>query len=391
MAYDDLKRIAGVRVGALPQLFSLGGSKTVAPATRPQVIPSPASALKLALGRSGARDLRVAVLSPTRAAPVAAMAASVLGSSTASAAIGSAAAAPAPAPMPMLNAVPASLANIAAAAAGMQARGLELAPLAPPTHDSRDDPAPILASSPAPSSAIVPSAPAPPLVVDYHGDDAPALAAKPLLAALPAGPISNVIRKAAQAPAPARTFPGAGSSGEGARSFTAVDRSAPSKIARGSLLFNGSASRGFSDVQRAPSASRTNDRTTTKGRSIMASRYKGTGEVTYCPFNSDGPINAGASSTLPGIRPQKPFQSQELLIDGETGATFSISDIKIGNEPVGVAAGSVSAANFPPANGPKFAWKVADGVVIIFSVENTGTLTVAFTAMLVGEVCEPIA
>lgn len=359
MAYDDLKRIAGVRVGALP---ALNLSKTIAPAKSPQVVQSPARALTLALGRAGARDLRTAVLSSTRAAPVQAVAASVL--STASP-VSAASSAPAPAPMPRNTTIAplptSSLLNISKAAQGI----IQSTPLPPPPAPPVAEPPPLLAASPAPPSAIV---------ADHPDDGAQPQPSPPPPADAPP---ALTLGASARALVPAGVT----------RSFAQVQRSQPSPTALGAALFSGPASRGFAQVQRAQAPQTTND-TTTKGRAIMANRYRGTGEITYCPINSDGPINAGASATLPGIRPQKPFQSQELLIDPVTGDTFDITDIKIGNEPVGVTAGSVSAANFPPSNGPKFSWKVADGVDIIFSVQNTGTLTVAFTAMLVGEVVE---
>lgn len=412
MAYDDLKRIAGVRVGATPLLLS----KKPAPASSPQVIPSPKTAIKLAFGRAGARDLRTAVLSPTRAAPMANVAATVLAGSTAGAAIGSAAGgfgglgaalgagggasqgglgglgaaigssisapaapppAPAPAPMPAsVAAFPPNLVNLA-----VSAGAIERALAAPPPAPRVDEPAPILANLPAGLPAGIQA------IVDHH--DAPALPPPPAPPLLPAGPMGQVLAKAIGAAAE-RRIPGA--AGSAPSTFTPVSRAAapPSRAARGASLFSGPASRGYSDVLRAQSAAQKTTNTTTKGRSIMASRYQGTGEVTYCPINSDGVINAGTSSTLPGVRAQKPFQPQELLIDPDTGKTFDITDIKIGNEPVGVTAGSVSAQNFPPSNGPKFSWKVADGVDIIFSVANTGTLSVAFTAMLVGEVVTPV-
>jgi hypothetical protein len=369
MAYDDLKRIAGVRVGASPLLL---GKAKPSPATSPQVIPSPQSALKFAFGRAGARDLRTAILSPTRAAPIAAVASSVLAGSTAGSAMAGASSAPAPAPMPASVAIahaPINLQTLAAAAGA-----IERAEVPPPPAPHVDEPPPLLANLPA--KAIQ--------AIEDHHDDAPP---KPPL--LPSGPIADVLRKAVdqKVAETSRVIPGAAG---GSSTFSPVSRATSSQVARGASLFSGPASRGYSDVSRAQSAPRTTNDKTTKGRSIMASRYKGTGEITYCPINSDGVINSGTSATLPGVRAQKPFQAQELLIDPTTAPSFDITDIKIGNEPVGVTAGSVSAQNFPPSNGPKFSWKVADGVDIIFSVANTGTLSVAFTAMLVGEVVEPV-
>ena len=115
--------------------------------------------------------------------------------------------------------------------------------------------------------------------------------------------------------------------------------------------------------------------------------YKGTGEVTYCPINSSGTVAAGATSTLEGVRPQKPFQPKELLIDADVADVFDIVDIKFGNQSIAVAAGAVSGKCFPPDNGPKFEWNVVDGTDIIFTVANTKTnVTIAFQAMLIGEV-----
>lgn len=125
---------------------------------------------------------------------------------------------------------------------------------------------------------------------------------------------------------------------------------------------------------------------TLKGQTTMAG-YKGTGEITYCPINSNGLVPLSSQATLPGVRPSKPFQGQHLLIDPVTAAAFQIVDIKLGNEPVAVTAGAVDAGCFPAQNGPKFEWKVADGVDIIFTVANKLTASTAFTAMLVGEVC----
>lgn len=115
--------------------------------------------------------------------------------------------------------------------------------------------------------------------------------------------------------------------------------------------------------------------------------YKGTGEKTYCPINSAGNVAANSQATLPGVRPSKPFQGQKLLIDPSLWAVFTIVDIKLGNEPVAVTAGAVSAGCFPPANGPSFEWKVADGVDIIFTVANITATATPFSALILGEVC----
>lgn len=368
MAYEDLKRIAGLggetRVGALPAILpgaakkstvpTLSRARLVLPATNPIVQPSPASAMKAELGRAGARDMRLAAVSPTRAEPVI----------TAIAKVAPTIAAETPA-MQAIAAAPPALANLA-----VRAGTLDVNDVPPPAQEAE-------------------------AVTDHHD-----LARVPI--ELPTAPVEShdtaalsrfnaiapslspdIAAATNQQPPASRVIP----SSTGMHAFTAVQRAPAAATPPRIPFLTSSMGRGFTAVAHALAATTTTIEPSRKGTKNMP-RYKGTGEITYCPINSEGTIPANSGATLPGVRPQKPFQPQELLIDEEVGAAFFISDIKIGNEPVGVTAGKVKAANFPPSNGPKFQWKVADGVDIIFTVENATAGALAFSAMLVGEVVE---
>jgi hypothetical protein len=210
------------------------------------------------------------------------------------------------------------------------------------------------------------------------GIQAPSAPASP---ASPAPATSTVDTSSSSQTAPATPASSMAPS-DGGRLIRSVPSSAPSPAPS-----SGPFSRVVRDASQTPGMpppAGANTRGGTKASQTMG--YRGTGEITYCPINSAGVVNAGATVVLPNIRPQKPFQGQKLIVDPTTAALFTIVDLKIGNEPVAVAAGAVSAQNFPPANGPTFEWKVCDGVDFIFTVLNNGTVSTAFTAMVVGEI-----
>lgn len=334
--FDELKKIAGVHTGATP--IKSGTSNLRLKITAP-IAPIAKPAAPVVVSHPLAPVIRTnAIINPIapvqRATP-----------------------APAPAPMPKIAAN---------------------APPPPPSLHIKNT---------GPIALIKPAAPAPTALLNLA-------AAAGVAAPTNQNFVEEAPRVIPSATAPSSSTPSASSPGG---AFLRTDR-APSSAASSSSNLAGADddARGFERVERSarpkpaagmpPSQSNDTRGGTLKGRSTMAG-YKGTGEITYCPINSNGLVAASQQLTLPGVRPSKPFQGQRLLIDHTTGAAFQIVDIKLGNEPVAVTAGAVDGGCFPPENGPKFEWKVADGVDIIFTVANKLTASTAFTAMLVGEVC----
>jgi hypothetical protein len=113
--------------------------------------------------------------------------------------------------------------------------------------------------------------------------------------------------------------------------------------------------------------------------------FQSTGKRTYCPFVSLQ-VATGAQVDII-VRPQLVFRPDEIIVGATVaGAPFNLVQLKIGVVPQAVVGGEVPCENFPPANGPRFSFDIADqGTDITMTVKNYNVGAKDFYGLLVGD------